>query len=154
MFKKEFPPILTSGFQEIALWQLDQVFLHPFGVNEHRKYLIDRLQYYIREFSSIGINCELWIDGSFTTEHPEPNDIDIVLLISKNDVDGLRDRKAELFEQLVINREDVRSRFSCVVYFIDKNDPQQIEEWTKTFGYDSRQINTKGIFKIIINTNV
>lgn len=78
MYKKEYEPLLENGFKEIALWQLDSHFLEPFGENEHRKYLINRLNAFISEFLSLSIDAEIWIDGSFTTLKPEPQDIDVV----------------------------------------------------------------------------
>jgi len=154
MYKREYSPLFDSGFREIALWQLDEVFLSPFGENEQRKYLIDRIQAFINEFQALGIDSEVWIDGSFSTLKPDPVDVDIVFLFEKEDIDGLDHNKQELFMDLFQNREKVRTRFSIDVYYIDKNNIEEQQRWIETFGFDTRKLNSKGIFKIILKKNV
>ena len=154
MYKREYNPLFDNGFKEIALWQLDSTFLEPFGENEQRKYLIDRLNVYVNEFLYLGINAELWIDGSFTTFKPEPQDIDVVFLFDKVEINKLQGKKKEMFKALFLERELVKARYSVDVYFIDKNDKDEREKWIRTYGFDSKKINSKGIYKIQLHTNV
>lgn len=154
MYKKEYEPLLENGFKEIALWQLDSHFLEPFGENEHRKYLINRLNAFISEFLSLNIDAEIWIDGSFTTLKPEPQDIDVVFLVDVEEVDRLDDRKLKLFEELFLKRENVKARYSVDVYFIDRNDEEDRQKWIETYGFDSKKLNSKGIYKIQLQKNV
>lgn len=148
MYKREYNPLLENGFKEIALWQIDSIFLEPFGENEQRKKLINRLNAYLSEFSYLGLNAELWIDGSFSTIKPEPEDIDIVFLLDVDEVNNLADRKRKLFEELLQNRDIIKARYSIDVYYIDKNDEIEKQNWIRTYGFDSRKINSKGIYKI------
>lgn len=154
MYKKEYDPLLEYGFKEIALWQIDSIFLEPFGENEQRKRLINRFNAYLNEFSYLGINAELWIDGSFSTIKPEPEDIDVVFLLDDNEVNNLKDRKLKLFEDLFLDREMVKARYSVDVYFIDRNDEIEKQKWITTYGFDSRKINSKGIYKIQLSKDV
>ena len=150
MYKREYPPLLSEGFKEISIWQLDSIFLEPFSEGERRRYLIDRLNAFISEFLSLGLNSELWIDGSFSTTKIEPQDIDILFLIDKNQVDNLDKRKAQLFEKLLFNREEVKARYSLDVYFIDISDIAEQQKWIEAYGFDSKKLNTEGIYKILI----
>jgi hypothetical protein len=154
MYKKEYDPLFEYGFKEIALWQIDSIFLEPFGENEQRKRLINRFNAYLNEFSYLGINAELWIDGSFSTIKPEPEDIDVVFLLDDNEVNNLKDRKLKLFEDLFLDREMVKARYSVDVYFIDRNDEIEKQKWITTYGFDSRKINSKGIYKIQLSKDV
>ena len=154
MYKIEYNPLLENGFKEIALWQLDTIFLEPFGENEQRKQLINRLNAYLNEFFYLGLNAELWIDGSFSTLKPEPEDIDVVFLLDVTEINNLKDRKLKLFEELFINRVMVKARYSVDVYYIDKNDEIDKQKWITTYGFDSRKINSKGIYKIQLPKNV
>ena len=154
MAKQEFTPLLNEGFKEIGRWELDKLFLDPFTTKEQRKKLIDRLQVYLTEVIAIGLEAELWIDGSFTTHKPEPEDIDLVILFKRSEVDGLNGKKAELFQALIMDREIVKANYCVDVFFIDKDDSLEIAKWANTFGYDSRKIETKGIFKIMLQPNV
>jgi hypothetical protein len=146
--KREYPAILSEGFQQIGIWELDKYFLIPFGNNEHRKKLIDRLQVYLNDFLALGIEAEVWIDGSFTTQKPEPEDIDMVFLLNRSDIDNLTGNKAVFFESLLLQRDEVRSRYHVDVYYIDRDDPSEVKKWQNNFGYDARKLGTKGIFKI------
>jgi hypothetical protein len=148
MYKKEYKPLFEKGFQQIALWQLDSTFLEPFEDNEQRKYLIDRLKAFINEFQFLGLKAEIWIDGSFSTHKPEPQDIDVVFLLDQKAVAGLDSKKAQLFNDLFMKREEVRARYSLDVYFIDKDDEEDKQNWISTYGFDSRKMNSKGIYKI------
>lgn len=148
MYKKEYKPLFEEGFQQIALWQLDTVFLEPFEDNEQRKYLIDRLIVYIEEFQFLGLEAEIWIDGSFSTLKPEPQDIDVVFLLDQKAIANLDAKKEQLFSDLFMKREEIKARYSLDVYFIDKDDENEKQKWITTYGFDSRKINSKGIYKI------
>lgn len=148
MYKKEYKPLFEKGFKQIALWQLDSTFLEPFEENEHRKYLIDRLNAFINEFQFLGLEAEIWIDGSFSTHKPEPQDIDVVFLLDQKAVASLDSKKEKLFQELFMKREEVRVRYSLDVYFIDKDDMEDKQKWISTYGFDSRKMNSKGIYKL------
>lgn len=154
MYKREYEPLIENGFKQIALWQLDTVFLEPFGENEHRKYLINRLSAYISEVLSLGLNTEVWIDGSFSTHKPDPQDVDVVFLFDENEIHDLNDRKKQLFEELFLKRELIKARYSVDVYFIDRNDENEKQKWITTYGFDSKKINSKGIYKIQLPKDV
>lgn len=154
MYKKEYQPLFEKGFQEIGLWQLDKIFLEPFNNKEQRKHLIDRFKAYINDFQFLGLDAEIWIDGSFTTLKPEPQDLDVVFLLNKNDVNALDEKKASVFEELFVKREHIKARYSLDVYFIDINDKEEKNKWILTYGYDSSNLNTKGIYKIKIKNHV
>jgi hypothetical protein len=154
MYKKEYVPLLEKGFKEIALWQLDSIFLDPFGENDQRKQLINRLNAYISEFLYLNLNAELWIDGSFTTHKPEPQDIDVVFLLDVSEISDLDEKKQKLFKELFINREIIKARYSVDVYFIDKNDESDKQNWITTYGFDTKKLNSKGIYKIQFTKDV
>ncbi|NBA85236.1 hypothetical protein GVN16_05660 [Emticicia sp. CRIBPO] len=154
MYKKEYPPLLSEGFKEIKIWQLDSVFLEPFGENQHRKYLIDRFKAFISEFEVLNLSAEIWIDGSFCTRKPEPKDIDVVFLIDRNEIDSLDERGKIIFESLLMQRDEVIVRYGIDVYFIDRNNETEKEKWIETYGFDASHLNTKGIYQINILKNV
>jgi len=154
MYKKEYPPLLSEGFKEIKIWQLDSVFLEPFGENQHRKYLIDRFKAFISEFEVLNLSAEIWIDGSFCTRKPEPKDIDVVFLIDRNEIDSLDERGKIIFESLLMQRDEVIVRYGIDVYFIDRNNETEKEKWIETYGFDAGHLNTKGIYQINILKNV
>lgn len=154
MAKEEFTPLLNEGFKEIGRWELDKMFLDPFIIKDQRKKLIDKLQLYFTEVLAIGLEADVWIDGSFTTQKPEPEDIDLVLLFDRQEVDNLDGKRAEMFQGLIMDRDIIKAKYCVDVYFIDKNSREEMDEWINTFGFDTRKIATKGIFKITLKPNV
>src|ERR1041385_4562928 len=116
MYKKEYPPIFGEGFKEIASWQLDKIFLEPFKDNERRKELIDRLKAYLHELEALDMDMEVWIDGSFATMKPNPDDVDLVLLVDRKAIDTLNGKLALLFRHLVMNRDIIKARYLCDVF--------------------------------------
>ncbi len=71
-------PLFEPGFHEIELNRFEEVFVTPFNDSTHRKYLLDRFLAFLSVFNAIGINCEIWVDGSFATTKNKPSDIDII----------------------------------------------------------------------------
>lgn len=150
--KLDYPPLLNAGFQEIGFWQLDQQFLEPFGENDRRLHLINRFRLYLDELSKLGIPLEIWLDGSFTTHKPEPDDIDIVTWVNVNDVDQLHPNHRIKFKGLILDRDRVRSLYDVDVYLGVLTSLPEREKWQTTFGFDQTpDKKQKGIFKLTLN---
>ena len=81
--KSDSTPMIDSGIKQIGAWQIDQYFLDPFqgGVvdTSRRLYLVRKLTAYLSELKKYGIHIEVWVDGSFVTNKPDPEDIDMVV---------------------------------------------------------------------------
>ena len=93
------------------------------------------------------IKFELWLDGSFTTNKPNPEDIDVVLFAEKEDVDELHFIFQEMLLDIVTHRQSTKDNYGCDVYFSLKNDNEAREFWRNWFGFD-RHGAPKGIAKI------
>jgi hypothetical protein len=48
---------------------------------QQRGQLIARLEAYLKELRVVGLDVEVLVDGSFVTEKPDPNDIDLILVL-------------------------------------------------------------------------
>lgn len=46
--------------------------------NAHRSDLWDNLKLALKEIEQFGITCDFYIDGSFVTDKPTPNDIELI----------------------------------------------------------------------------
>ena len=91
---------------------------------------------------------EIWLDGSFATRKPEPEDVDVMLFVKFSAIRQLSPNRQRHLEALIANREESRRRFNCDVYFADKNDSGAREYWQQAFGLTPDRLRTKGIFKI------
>ena len=83
--------------------------VEPFEERNRREQLTARLFFWLDEISKLGIPLEVWIDGSYSTTKPEPEDIDIVVVMTSGELlKNLDDKKRDRFDKL-IERAYVRS---------------------------------------------
>lgn len=142
--KIEYEPLFQAGFHDITSSQLEQVFLNPFPDSAQRKYLIQRFKAFLANLDHVGINFEIWLDGSFSTQKPDPEDIDLVLLCSKNDLNNITNEQMSIFNDLTKNKNICKIRYGCDVYLCYNEDEPMKSYWRGWFGF-SRNETAKGI---------
>ena len=79
MAKPDFPALLPPGLHTLTLPQLHELAVAPFPSDTRRQELFDKLSTWIEAIHSAGVRGVLWLDGSFLTQKPRPEDIDCVL---------------------------------------------------------------------------
>lgn len=77
--------ILPVGVHECTLPEIQSAF-GQFQGTDRRPQLFAQLERYVRDVRAAGVGRYLIVDGSFVTSKPDPNDID-VLLVLRDDVD-------------------------------------------------------------------
>ena len=142
----EFEPLYPAGFHDISVSNLDDIFVLPFNDNSRRNYITGRFRDYIEKFSELGLKAEIWIDGSYATKKPEPNDMDILIVFDVNEVNQLPLDKRPLLAEL-FNRELSKIRYSIDVLLLPSNDTNHRSYWRGWFGF-SRTEQPKGIPRI------
>lgn len=76
--------LLPVGQHPCTLHELKQRFCW----NSHRNRLLDGFERYLaQEWAAIGVQCPIYVDGSFTRSKQEPDDIDIVFDLSSLPID-------------------------------------------------------------------
>ncbi|GAA4465512.1 hypothetical protein GCM10023189_46230 [Nibrella saemangeumensis] len=147
MNEPEYPPLLTDGFQYITVTDIDRLMVKPF--RQARRYEIaEGLKLLIEEISQLGLSGEVWVDGSFATRKPIPNDVDVVFLFDRDAVESLEGSNALRFRKLLLNRQVTLLHYHVDVYFIDKNNQLDRAKWQRVFGMNRTKTETKGIFVI------
>jgi hypothetical protein len=73
---------LPPGIHDCTLEEVGERFGTLRG-SERRGRLFARLQDYVRDLRRTGLAIALLIDGSFVTGRPDPNDIDLVLVLKR-----------------------------------------------------------------------
>lgn len=144
----EYTPLHQAGFLDIPLSQLESTFLTPFEEKARRELLLKRFQVLLDKFNETGLKAEIWIDGSFATQKPDPNDIDIIFF-----VDGLEANKLSPDLQAILvelnNRSLSQIRYNCDVFIFPNNNPDNRSYWRGWFGF-SRDEQPKGIIRLYI----
>ncbi len=145
----EHKPLLAPGLHDLELNEIENYFLKGFPDSKTRQPLIDGLNSYIHQLSRVGIDIELWIDGSFTTHKKDPADIDLVLFFMESVVQTLPSEKQQLLKRLVLQRATMRKNFGCDVYFGLSDNSDHRSEWEEWYGFD-RDKQPKGIARITV----
>lgn len=148
--KLEYKPLLRPGFHPLSLQELEALCVTRFPKSTTRRRIFEGLTQVIGSLHGIGLNAEVWIDGSFLTEKENPNDSDVVVKVH-----------AAFFENGTIAQQDAIQRIAtdlktshkcdCYVLFhYDPGDPRANESewmnayWIRQFGF-SRGNEMKGM---------
>lgn len=147
----EFEPIFPPGFHDIEIEQVDDLFVNSFPNNERRRYLTDRFKAFIERFLDLGLSAEIWLDGSYSTAKPEPDDIDILLVFNPIEINSLPVEKHPILNEL-FNRELSKIRYNLDVLLLPSDDVNKRSYWRGWFGYSRTEI-PKGIPRIYYGVN-
>jgi len=142
-------PLHPDGFRDIAVDDLERFFVEPFGnVGKKRAELCKKFKKWLFEVKSIGVPLIIWVDGSFVTQKPAPEDIDVVCIMDSNNLRNLsleyKNRLSELFKT-----RDIKLKYGCHVFPVINGDSKQYAYWIRHFGY-GRDRSPKGIFRIFL----
>ena len=149
--KTSWTPISASGFHPLTLAELSAYFVEAFEARYQpgRRYMVGRLLAYLHDLAALGLGMEVWLDGSFTTRCPEPDDIDLVVLLTNQAVNNLTRAQQTRLSLLLNERERIRIRYSCDVYHIDTHNTERRQHWTTVFA-TNHDGTPKGIFTLTI----
>ena len=149
--KTSWTPISPSGFQSLTQAELAAHFVDEFEAQHqpYRRKLLGRLLAYLAELAAFRLPMEVWLDGSFTTRCPEPNDIDVVVLLANQEVNRLAHAPQARLSFLLNERERLQIRYACDVYHIDADDAERRRHWTQRFA-TNHDGTPKGIFTLTL----
>ena len=112
-----------------------------------RERLTDQLRLFIRYLERLGVQGDIWIDGSYATKKPNPQDIDVALVMSRPTLEAMpeagRKRLADLTD--LENRMLVRRRWQIDLYVFDGANRQRWDYFFDLFSRNPDAENTKGI---------
>lgn len=144
----EHLPLLPPGIHDVQELELSNHFLQQFPASATRQNLINGLRQFINLLKSHGVRFELWIDGSFTTEKVDPNDIDLVVFFDFKELDALPP-DVQLRLGGLVDRHTAKQNFGCDVLVSDKDNQDHRSYWRGWYGFD-RNENPKGIARIAV----
>jgi len=140
----EYAPLFPPGFLEISLDDLDRLFVEPFDIPAGRRKLVTSLREVVALLQEIGLECEVWIDGSFATHKPDPSDMDVVICSDDVSRSRLTVSQGTKFDKLIKKKDLTRYRYNCDLSYCDRGDSGQKIYWRGCFGF-SRTDQPKGI---------
>jgi hypothetical protein len=144
----EHPPLFDPGLHEMQESEINNHFLSNFPTSKTRPSLIAGLKAFMAALRKVGVDFEVWLDGSFCTNKVDPNDIDMVVFA---DVDSLNklDQNSQIFVQGLLDRANAKRQYGCDVLFAPAGDFNLRSYWRGWYGFD-RNEQPKGMAKIMV----
>src|SRR5437899_48187 len=143
---RTWPEFNEHGDLPIGIYTatLDEV-LHHFGTTTRRAVIARRLERIYRLAHSTGHLARFIVFGSFTTAKPEPNDVDIFLLME----DSFDVRHVSPEARLVFDHTAAQNLLGASVFWIRRAAALGGEEATITHWQIKRDGNKRGILEVI-----
>lgn len=143
---------LDPGFHRMSIEEFEAAFVTPFPHSVTRESILVGYISHHNELVRLLASFEQFVDGSFTTNKNDPNDVDLVVLADGDLVDALTPDQKRALEALVSGKV-TQGRYLCDAYFCPiypENHPlfaqsrPQRKYWMGEFGYDRCDV-PKGI---------
>ena len=97
LLKYDHPPLLAPGRHYLSLQEIETLCVHPFdgAARSCREKLLQKLLV-------ARIRCDAFIDGSFLTEKPTPDDVDVFVATEFGVFDSLSEEQHQLLDSINI----------------------------------------------------
>lgn len=109
--------VLEEGIHDCTLEDVENIF-GRFNTTDCRVQLSSKLREYVEELRRFNAGSELIVDGSFVTSKPDPNDIDLILVLPEG-FDYAR--QVMPFEYNLIRSRPVKKKYGFDVFAAVKN---------------------------------
>lgn len=143
------PPLLPPGLHPLNEAQLEAYFVDPFNGSTTRRRLVTGLRAYLNALRRAGVNFEIWLDGSFTTQKVDPNDVDLVVFADPGELNSLPPA-SQTFLRGLFDRTSAKRQFGCDVLFAPSSDMSLRSYWRGWYGFD-RLEQPKGIARLAVS---
>jgi hypothetical protein len=115
MPKLEFPPLLSAGFHGMSTEDLRKLCVGGFKTSVSRPHIMDGFQKVVEKLRGVGIQGEVWVDGSFLTKKIEPFDADILVHVSVDFTDAANQTQKNALRWVNAN---LRADYRCDSYIL------------------------------------
>ena len=151
--KPEYPPLFPPGFHSMSLTDVRMKCVVAFTLSSTREAIMDGLETVVDRLRKDAVECELWLDGSFTTEKIDPADVDLVMVLTSDFVNTATLAQADAIQWVESN---LKSSHHCDSYvLVTYPDGHALAGysqwmhayWIKQFGF-SRGLEFKGMPRV------
>lgn len=146
---REWPALLPAGIHAMDVEGIERRCVAGFLESNSRPHIMSGLKRFIQFMQGIGIKGELWLDGSFVTEKPEPSDVDLVFVPDPPTLQAAWKTNAQILEAL-FSRGEAKSLFLCDAYFCPPENADRLAYWRGWFGFFRDGVTPKGIAKLTL----
>jgi hypothetical protein len=154
LYKPDYEPVLSPGRHEMTVGEFESRFVSGLGGDSRQSIFSMFLELVHAPILELEINCELWLDGSFITKCPEPDDLDGSLMVTSEAIDFLTQSALNYlknFDDYTPTLPKELDLFLCTVYpkghplREDMNDP---DGWAKQWSFERNSDWLKGFVVI------
>ncbi|KYQ97925.1 hypothetical protein AWY96_05175 [Serratia plymuthica] len=150
MDKPCFPPLFPPGFHDLDENKIKLLCVDVFPNSVRRSILYCNYIQLMTNIRSINMQfkcfVEVWVDGSFTTEKPEPDDIDMLLVIDYDQLNLVPPMFQPQVERL-LDRPYIKHNYSIDLLLLRNGQGEDRMHWRGVFGHD-REDTPKGIVRV------
>lgn len=144
--KKEFAPLLKPGLHPHTVEQVERLCVSRFPASLTRQSIMVNLRNILAQMQSQGMRGDVWVDGSFLTEKLNPDDVDLVLVVSGDEYMAMTPSSRNFFQWFSTN--SLYDRYKCDNYGFVNDKAAEAEYayafWLRQFGF-SRGQDMKGL---------
>lgn len=144
----EYPSLLEAGLHNVDDDALERLFVTPFDDPSRRRELLGGLRAMLAIIVRMDLRVEVWIDGSFTTQKPNPVDIDVVIYYDPIAVEALGASDQNALSEIAETNLS-KLRYKCDPYFAANDQQERRDYWKGWFG-SSRNEEPKGIARLFL----
>jgi len=157
MSKKCYAPLFSPGFHDVDDDFLKKCCVDDFPQSTRRSMLYCNLIQLLSDLRIINkqFKCflEIWVDGSFTTEKPEPDDVDVLIVMDYGAINSVPAMYLPQVDSL-LDRSYIKANYHIDLLPLFKGDPKSDYEndrmyWRGCFGYD-REETPKGLARVTV----
>lgn len=145
--EQTYPALYPKGLVEIAADDLEKVFMEAAIRTPLRERLTGQLRLFIHYLERLGVQGDIWIDGSYATKKPDPQDIDVALVISRPTLVAMPEDDLKRFAELTDpdNRARVRQRWQVDLFVVDGANQERWDYFFDIFSRNPDAESAKGI---------
>lgn len=114
-------------------------FVDLFPQSVRRKLIFDKFSQFFKCLLGLGVVTELWLNGSFVTEKPEPGDIDAVAFVDTYKLNSLQYSE----QRFLANIAYIQLNYSTDIRFVRNDNESMRSYWRGWYGF-SRNEQPKG----------
>ncbi len=153
---------MAQGFHQMTVDELRDLCVTKFPDSKVRGDIMAGFEAVYERAISVGIEGEVWVDGSFLTNKIDPEDVDFIVLTDAYFRDSGTPEQEEFIEWLISNEDEPKKSFLChtdVVLLFAPDSPwyelnsRNKKHWEENvYGFSVASREPKGIVIVKIGT--
>jgi len=133
----------------MSLQEIEALCVVPFSgaSRAHRERLFYALEEVVQALLRANIRCDVFVDGSFLTEKPEPDDVDIIVATDSGVFDALDEAQHQVLEALNTEPNALVDSLAITTYPRDhryRGYGLDGESMIESYGIEHAQVYLKG----------